>query len=73
MGFVEAFGFTCVTMMFLSYLLEKRARVWGLVFALSCFGASTYAVLIGSVPFAIVEGLWGIVALRRFLAGAEKL
>jgi hypothetical protein len=36
------------------------------VFAISCFGASTYAVLIGSIPFAIVEGLWGIVALKRW-------
>ncbi len=52
--------------MFLSYLLDKRAKAWRLVFALSCFGASAYAVLIGSIPFAIVEGLWGIVALRRW-------
>jgi hypothetical protein len=67
MSSIEAFGFTCVTMMFLSYLLEKKARAWRLVFAISCFGASTYAVLIGSIPFAIVEGLWGIVALRRWI------
>ncbi len=66
MSITEAFGFTCVTMMFLSYLLDKRAKAWRLVFAISCFGASTYAVLIGSIPFAIVEGLWGIVALRRW-------
>jgi hypothetical protein len=66
MGITEAFGFTCVTMMFLSYLLDKRAKAWRLVFAISCFGASTYAVLIGSIPFAIVEGLWGIVALRQW-------
>ena len=63
---VETFGFVCVTMMFLSYLLESRGKAWGLAFALSCFGASTYAVLIGSLPFAIVEGLWGIVALKRW-------
>jgi hypothetical protein len=68
MTITEAFGFTCVTMMFLSYLLDKRARVWRLVFAIACFGASTYAVLIGSIPFAIVEGLWGIVAMRRWLS-----
>lgn len=66
MSITEAFGFFCISMLFLSYLLDKRARVWGLVFALSCFGASTYAVLIGSIPFAIVEGLWGIVALKRW-------
>jgi hypothetical protein len=66
MSTTEVFGFICVTMMFLSYLLDKRARAWRLVFAISCFGASTYAVLIGSIPFAIVEGLWGIVALRRW-------
>lgn len=69
MGTVEAFGFASVTMMFLSYLLDKRARAWGLVFAISCFGACAYAVLIGSIPFAIVEGLWGIVALRRWWSG----
>lgn len=66
MSFTEAFGFFCISMLFISYLLDKRGRVWRLVFAISCFGASTYAVLIGSIPFAVVEGLWGIVALRRW-------
>jgi uncharacterized membrane protein YjjB (DUF3815 family) len=68
MTITELFGFACVTTMFLSYLLESRARAWRLVFAIACFGASAYAVLIDSIPFAIVEGLWGIVALRRWTA-----
>ena len=66
MSGIELFGFACVTTMFVSYLLDKRGRVWGLVFAAGCFGACAYAVMIGSIPFAIVEGLWGIVALRRW-------
>ena len=63
---VELYGFACMITMFLAYLLDKRARAWGLVFALGCFGACAYAVMIGSIPFAGVEGLWGIVALKRW-------
>jgi len=37
-----------------------------LVFALASMGASAYAVAIESWPFALVEGVWSVIALRRW-------
>jgi hypothetical protein len=62
----ELFGFACMSIMFVSYLFDKRARVWKLVLGLGCFGACAYAVMIGSIPFALIEALWGITAIQRW-------
>ena len=37
------------------------------MFAPSCAAASLYALLIHSWPFAAVEGVWAVVALRRWV------
>jgi hypothetical protein len=66
MSSVEVFGLFSVSVMLLSYSLEQRSHKWVLVFALSCFASSLYAGLIGSIPFCIVEGIWGIVAVARW-------
>jgi hypothetical protein len=52
--------------MVVSYALEARAAAYVLVFALSCAAAATYAILIGSWPFAAAESIWAVVALRRW-------
>lgn len=48
------------------YALEAKGRHFVLGFAVSCFMASGYAAMIGSVPFAGVEFLWGFVSLYRW-------
>ena len=53
------FGACAVTMMLISYALEKRAPCWVLVFAIACGASSLYGWLTGTWPF-------GIVALRRW-------
>jgi hypothetical protein len=63
----EIFGFAAVTTMVTTYALEHRSHVFVLGFAIACAGASVYAVLIHSWPFAAVEAVWAIVALRRWL------
>jgi len=63
---VELFGLLAVTSMVTMYALEKRSRVYVLGFAASCAAASLYAWLIHSWPFAAVEAIWSIVALRRW-------
>jgi hypothetical protein len=62
----ELFGVLAVTAMVVSYALEKRAATFVLVFALACAGAAAYAVLIRSWPFAAVEAVWCVIALRRW-------
>jgi hypothetical protein len=62
----EVFGFLAVASMVATYALEERSHIYVLGFAASCAAASLYAVLIHSWPFAIVEGAWAVVALRRW-------
>ena len=64
---VEAFGFIAVTSMVITYALEHRSHFYILAFAISCVGGSLYAILIHSWPFAIVEGIWAIIATNRWL------
>jgi hypothetical protein len=52
--------------MLLAYALEKRSAWWVLVFALACAASSLYGWLAGTWPFGIVEGIWALVALRRW-------
>ncbi len=63
---IEAFGFISVSAMVLFYSLEARSPSYILAFAGSCLSAAAYAALIGSWPFAAVESLWSVVALRRW-------
>ena len=63
--------------MLLAYTLELRSSWWVLVFALACVASSLYGFLAGTWPFGIVEGIWALVALRRWLnhafAGLDTL
>lgn len=64
---VELFGVLAVASMVIMYALERRSHIYVLGFAASCVAASLYAALIHSWPFAAVEGVWAVVALRRWL------
>jgi hypothetical protein len=64
---VEIFGVVAVGCMVVMYALEQRSPVFVLGFSASCAAASVYAVLIHSWPFAAVEAVWAVVALRRWL------
>ena len=63
----ETFGFLAVASMVIMYAFEQRSHVYVLGFAASCAAASVYALLIHSWPFAAVEGVWAVVALRRWV------
>jgi hypothetical protein len=60
------FGAGAVTVMLLAYALEKRSAWWVLVFAVACGASSLYGWLAGTWPFGFVEGIWALVALRRW-------
>lgn len=63
---LEAFGFVAVTVMVVAYALERRSRRYVLVFAVACAAAALYAAMIRSWPFAGVEAVWSVIALRRW-------
>ncbi len=60
------FGLFAVSAMLIFYALEARSRWFILAFAVSCVLASAYGFLQGAWPFGLVEGVWSLVALRRW-------
>ena len=64
---VEWLGIFAVMSMVLSYALEDRHPIFILIFSLSCTLAAFYAFLIASYPFLIAEGIWALIALRRWI------
>ncbi len=67
MNSLTLFGAGAVTVMLVSYAREKRSAGWVLVFAIACAASSLYGWLAGTWPFGIVEAIWSLVALRRWL------
>jgi hypothetical protein len=63
---LTAFGASAVTIMMLCYALERRGRIYTLVFALACVAASAYGWLSGTWPFGVVEAVWAVIALRKW-------
>ena len=62
----EMLGLVAIVIMVGSYALEKRAPIFIAIFALGCALAAIYAFLIQSYPFLIAEGLWSVIAARRW-------
>lgn len=63
---LTAFGLLAVTAMLVCYAFEQRSRWFILGFAFSCALGSAYGFLQGAWPFGVVEGIWALVALRRW-------
>ena len=61
------FGLFAVSAMLVTYALEQRSPWFVLAFAVACALASAYGFLQGAWPFGVVEGVWTVVALRRFM------
>ena len=72
MNALTAFGLFAVTAMLICYTLEKRSPWFILGFAVSCVLGSIYGFLQGAWPFGVVEAVWAIVAIRRWLAEAKR-
>lgn len=67
MDALSAFGLFAVTAMMVCYALESKSRWFILGFALACGLGSTYGFLQGAWPFGLVEVVWMLVALRRWM------
>jgi hypothetical protein len=55
------------------YALEDRSRWFILGFAGACSLGSAYGFLQGAWPFGVVEGIWSIVALRRWWLAKARM
>ncbi len=72
MTLLTAFGLFSVTAMMLCYAFEKRSNWFILGFAVCCVLASIYGFLQGAWPFGLVEGVWSLIAAKRWWAGHQK-
>ena len=64
---LTVFGSIAVSIMFLSYWLERRSKWMVLLFAVGSALTSAYSGLVEAYPITVIEALWALVALRRFL------
>lgn len=61
------FGLFAVTAMLVFYALEYRSSWFILAFAGACALGSVYGFLQGAWPFGVVEAIWSLVAVRKWL------
>ncbi len=73
MDALTLFGLIAVTAMLACYALENYAPVFILAFACACVMGSVYGFLQGAWPFGIVEAIWSLVAVRRWLAKRREI
>jgi hypothetical protein len=66
MNALTLYGLVAVSLMLLFYALEDRAPLFVLAFAGACVMGSIYGFLQGAWPFGLVEGVWSVIALRRW-------
>lgn len=66
MNALTLFGLFAVTAMLVCYSCEARSPWYILGFAGACLLGSAYRFLQGAWPFGLVEGVWSVVALRRW-------
>ncbi len=67
MSALTAFGLFAVTAMLVCYAMEARSPWWTLGFAGACLLGSVYGFMQGAWPFGLVEGVWTLVALRKWV------
>ena len=67
------FGLFAVSAMLVCYALEDRSHRFILAFAAACALGSIYGFLQGAWPFGLVEAVWAIVALRRWIARWRRI
>jgi len=63
---LTVFGSVAVTIMLLSYWLERRSKWMVLLFAAGSALTSVYSGLAAVYPITVIEALWAAVALQRF-------
>ena len=64
---VTIYGVCALTFMMGMYALEGRGRAFILAFAVGCALSSSYGFLSGAWPFGVVEAIWTLIALRRYV------
>ena len=64
---LNLFGAAVLLIMMVFYIMEYRNPVYTLLFGVMCIGSSAYGFLAGTWPFGVIEALWAVVALRKYM------
>ena len=64
---ITIYGVIAVTFMMTMYTLERRSPAFILAFAVGCLASAGYGFLAGAWPFGVVETIWSVIAVRRYL------
>jgi hypothetical protein len=64
---ITIYGVVAVTFMMTMYALEHRNPAFILAFAAGCLASAGYGFLAGAWPFGVVETIWSVIAVRRYL------
>jgi hypothetical protein len=64
---LTVYGVTVITFMMIMYALEGRDDRFVLLFALGCALSSSYGFASGAWPFGVVEAIWCVVALHKYV------
>ena len=68
MSLITIYGVVALTFMMTMYALERRGPAFILAFAGGCLASAAYGFLAGAWPFGVVEAIWSVIAVRRYLA-----
>jgi hypothetical protein len=68
---LTVYGVVVLTFMMAMYALEGRDRRFVLAFAVGCALSSSYGFASGAWPFGVVEAIWTVIALRRYLSAGR--
>jgi hypothetical protein len=71
MSLITIYGVLALTFMMTMYALEQRHPAFILAFAVGCLASAAYGFLAGAWPFGVVEAIWSIIAVRRYLAAKQ--
>ena len=69
---VTLFGSIAVGLMLLSYWQESRSRWFVLLFAAASAATSVYSGIVAAYPITVIEALWSVAALQRFVRRSSE-
>ena len=72
MSATTVYGVVALTFMMAMYAVERRGPLYVLGFAAGCGLSSIYGFAAGAWPFGVVESIWGLVAVRRFVTDPRR-
>lgn len=64
---LTVYGVTVLTFMMVMYAFEGRGKWFVLAFAVGCGLSSSYGFASGAWPFGVIEAIWCVIALHRFV------